>query len=292
MNNTFSHCLLRIMWLLIACVGLAGCSTIKFGYNNFDDIAYWWMDGYIDFTDAQSPRVREDLARLLAWHRANELPRLDVLLGRMEQMVASDFSAEQACAFVAPLRERLRTAVEQAEPAAVTLVLDLAPEQLRHLERRYRRNNDDYRKDWVALGPAPLRDKRLAQLVERAEMVYGRLDEAQRALLRSQLEQSAFDPNKVLAERQRRQQDALALLGRLAGQPVGLAEARAQLRATLDRVELSPSAAWRQYEAGQIRENCRMLAALHAATTAAQRQSAIRRLRAWQRDLRELAGQP
>ena len=62
--------------------------------------------------------------------------------------------------------------------AAVTLALELVPEQLRHLERRYRRNNADYRKDWIALSPAELRDKRLAQLVERSEMVYGRLDDA------------------------------------------------------------------------------------------------------------------
>jgi hypothetical protein len=37
-----------------------------------------------------------------------------------------------------------------------------------------------------------------------------------------------------------------------------------------------------------IEESCRNLSALHNATSAEQRQSAVRRLRAYQRDVREL----
>ena len=58
-------------------------------------------------------------------------------------------------------------------------------------------------------------------------MIYGRLDEPQRSALRRQIEQSIFDPQRILAERQRRQQDVLQTLRQLAGQPVASGEARA-----------------------------------------------------------------
>lgn len=290
--NHLLHRLLRIIGLLLACLGLCACSTVKLGYNNLDSIAYWWLDSTIDFSDEQTSRVREDLASLHQWHRTTELPKLAALLGRMEQMVAADFSAAQACAFVAPVRDRARAVADQAEPAAARLALDLGSDQLQHLERHYLKNNADFRKDWVELPAAQLRDKRLKQLVERGEMVYGTLEEPQRALLRQLLESSGFDPRRVLAERQRRQRDALQTLGRLAGRQVPQAEAQALLRGYIDRLENSPDAAWRQYQEAQLQFGCRTVAALHASTSAAQREAAVRRLRAWQRDLRELSARP
>src|SRR5207245_8249679 len=67
--------LARIIVLLTLVTGLAACSAIKLGYNTLGEVAYWWLDSYIDFTDAQAPLVRQDLARLHAWHRHEELPR-------------------------------------------------------------------------------------------------------------------------------------------------------------------------------------------------------------------------
>jgi hypothetical protein len=68
------HRLARIIVLPALVAGLAACSAIKLGYNNLDEIAYWWLDSYVDFTDDQAPRAREDLARLHWWHRNEELP--------------------------------------------------------------------------------------------------------------------------------------------------------------------------------------------------------------------------
>ncbi len=58
---TFVQRLGRIICLLGLAAALAACSAIKLGYNNIDDVAYWWLDSYVDFSDEQTPRVREDL---------------------------------------------------------------------------------------------------------------------------------------------------------------------------------------------------------------------------------------
>jgi MFS family permease len=65
-------------------------------------------------------RVREDIARIHAWHRATELPRLMLLLQRAERLAPGDVTPEQACAFEAPVRERLAALRERLEPALVT----------------------------------------------------------------------------------------------------------------------------------------------------------------------------
>ncbi|WP_298925596.1 DUF6279 family lipoprotein [uncultured Ramlibacter sp.] len=283
--------LARIIGVLALAAAMAGCSTVKLGYNSLPEIAYWWLDGYVDFSESQAPRVREDLARLQLWHREQELPRYTELLHKMELLAPADITAAQACEFSGAIRERLNALAAQAEPAATLLAMELGTEQLQHLVRKYRNNNNDYRKEWLELTPGELRDKRYKQFLERSEMVYGRLDEAQRILLRRQLEQSAFDPRRNLAQRQRRQDDALQTLRKMATPGLALSQARDLLRGYLARALDPPDTAARREQEQLIEEACRNVAAVHNSASAAQRDAAVRRLRAWQRDLRELAAQ-
>jgi hypothetical protein len=283
------HSLARIIVLPALVAGLAACSAIKLGYNNLDEIAYWWLDSYVDFTDDQAPRAREDLARLHWWHRNEELPRLMRMLQDMEQLAPRDITPAQACTFVTEFRRHLRTVADRAEPAAVTLATALGPEQLLHLQHKYQKNNAKYDDEWLALPPVEQREKRFKQFQERAEMIYGRLDEPQREALRRDIDPTIFDPRRILAERKRRQQDSLQMLRQVAGGQVGLGDARKLVRGYLDRVQVPPVKEYRDYQETLIQEGCRHFAVLHNSTSPAQREAAVLRLRAYQRDLRELA---
>jgi hypothetical protein len=281
--------LARIIGLLTLTAVLAGCSAIKLGYNNLDDIAYWWLDRYLDFNEDQSRRVREDLTRLQQWHRREELPEIGIILQRMEQLAPDEVSPAQACSFVPQWRDRLNALADRAEPAIVTLAMALTPDQLVHLERTYQKKIAEYRNEWVDLTQAELWDKRTKQFRERSEMIYGRLDESQRVVMRQRVERSIFDASRLLAERKRRQQDALQTLRKVAGQPLSLSEARALVHGLVQRAIDPPEPAARKYQDALIEEGCGNLSALHNSTSAEQRQAAARRLRAYQRDLRELA---
>ena len=291
MLATIASRLGRIIGLLALAFALAGCSAIKLGYNTLDDVGYWWLDSYLDFSDEQASRVRDDLGRLHRWHRESELPKVVALLQAMERAAPGDVTGAQVCAFVDQFQQRLDAVSERVEPPAVTLAVDLAPEQLAHLERKYRKSNEDFRKDWVRLAPAELAEKRFGQFVDRSEMIYGKLDEPQRVVLRGRLQQSMFDPRRALAERQRRQADALQTLRQVARPSITLGEARTLMQGFLGRLRQPPEAAARAYQQAWIEESCGTFAALHNSTTAAQREAAARRLRAYQRDLLELSGQ-
>ena len=270
-------------------LALSACSALKLGYSTLPDLTYWWLDGYVDFNDAQEPQVRADLARLHAWHRQQELPRFAEVLGKFEQLAPGEITPQQACGVFDEVRARFDVLAEQAEPAVLALAGSLQGEQLHHIERKFRKVNDKFRKEFVAPPPAERQDRRFEQMLERIEMVYGRLDEPQRAVLRQGIAQSAYDAGRILADRQRRQQELLQVLRKVSTADAPPADTRAQLRGWLERAQRSPDPAYRAWQEGLVQEGCRIFAAVHQSTTPAQREHAVRRLRGYQRDLRELA---
>jgi hypothetical protein len=271
-------------------LALSACSAIKLGYMNVPHLAWWWLDGYADFSDEQEPRVRDAIAALHAWHRRNELPRVAELLARMEQMAGGDITPQQACTVVQDVQARLKEVARQAEPAAVSLAAMLKQAQLRHLARKFRSNNERFRKEWIAIGPDEQLAKRYEQMLDRIESIYGTLDTPQRKVLRQRLAATSWDPNRMLARWQARQQELLQIITRISqGLPAG--EGAAQLRGWFERLERPADAAYRAYQETLLQEGCATFSAVHQVTTPAQREQAVRRLRAWQRDLRDLSAQ-
>lgn len=278
----------RIIGVLFLVAALGACSAIKLAYNNLPTVSYWWLDGYLDFDSEQSPKVRDELAQLLAWHRQNELPRLSAMLQDAQALAPGEVTPEQVCAMAERIRERLLAVSERAEPAGTELALSLTDAQLQQLERKYAKNNATYRKDWLDRTPAQVQDKRYDQFLDRAEDFYGRLSTEQRDLLKQQVAQSVFDPRLADAERRKRQQEALVLLrGFVAGKP-SPAEARAALHGYIQRIAEPPPGPWHDQQQALLQEGCRNTAALHNNTTASQRAQAVRRLQAYQDDLRQL----
>ncbi|MDM0011272.1 DUF6279 family lipoprotein [Variovorax sp. J22P168] len=282
----------RIIGALALAAALAACSTVKLAYNNLPEISYWWLDDYVDFDDAQTPRVRDELRQLLAWHRREELPKLAALLQRMQALAPDDVTPAQACELVDAFRVRLLAVAERVEPAAAELARSLDAAQLAQLERKYHKLNDKYREDWLARSPEQQRDKRYEQLLDRSEDFYGRLDAAQREWLREQVGPPAFDPVEIDGERRKRQQETLALLRGLRADGQGAEQARAEVHAYVMRIGTPPPGPARERQRAMQQEACRTFAALHNQTTAAQREKAVRRLQGYEGDLQQLSGQP
>lgn len=273
-------------------LALAACSTVKLGYEALPTLAYGWLDRYVDLQDAQSAEVRRDLAATLAWHRRNELPQVIDLLARMERLAPGDVTPQQACALFDAGRARLAAVGEHLEPDATRLAMHLEAGQLRHIQDRFRRNDERFFHDWIAPPLQEQRQKLMKEMVERFERVYGRMDEAQRAILRERIAQVPYEPSRILAERRRRQQDLLQVLHRVAQPGIAPADAQAQLHAWFDRAQHSPDPSFRAWQQDFIQQGCRTFALVHRSTTRAQREHAVQRLRGYQRDLRELMAQP
>jgi hypothetical protein len=278
--------------LLAAALLLGGCSALRFAYNQGPEIVYWWLDGYADFDRAQSPRVHAAIADWFRWNRRTQLPDYAALLARAEEEITADATPEQLCRWNDTVRQRIAVAFDAAVPAIAELAQDLTPAQIEHIDKRFEKRNaeyrDDYRLDEDAAGQQEASTKRA---LERAEMIYGRLDDAQRARIARGVAASPFDAEVWLAERKARQADILATLRRLRGERPAPAEAEQLVRAMAERFTRSPRADYRSYGQTITQYNCLFAADIHNATTPAQRQAAVRKLKGWESALRALVAE-
>jgi hypothetical protein len=187
------------------------------------------------------------------------------------------------------VRERVTAVQRQAETPTITLVASLRPDQWGHIEAKLKKGNDQWQREWASQTTAERLERRVKSNTERAEEFYGRLEDRQLQALRDSLSASNFNPQASYAERLRRQQDLLLTFKAMQGK-AGSVEALATLRDYEARLLKSPTPGYQAYADRFTQESCTSFAALHNSTTPEQRQRAIRRLAAYQRDALELAG--
>ena len=154
------------------------------------------------------------------------------------------------------------------------------------MARKFDKGNAQWRSDYLDAAPQKVRAKRLEQATDRAEMLYGRLNEAQLETLKLAVAASGFDTALAYAERLRRQQDTLQTLGALSAASTAT---RPALQALLERLQRSPNAAYRRYQEALTQEGCNTVAALHQRATPAQRQKAVLALQDYEQSFRALA---
>ncbi len=267
---------------------LGGCSTLRIAYAAGPDLSYWWLDRYIDFNREQAPKARDAIAQWFSWHRQTQLPDYAALLARAGNDIQADTTPARICAWQAELTSRTRTAFERIAPQAADVMLTVTPEQVQHLARRYGKYNDDFRDEYLQPDPAQRARANLKRTVDRAEELYGRLDEAQLAVLAEGLPRSPFDADVWFAERQQRQQAVLQILRRLRAENGTREQAMAALRVYADQLERSPRSEYRRYAENLQQFNCGLAARLQNSTTPVQRRRAVEKLAGWEGDLRAL----
>ena len=289
--------ILLALALATTLIVLGACSTARLAYNQAPNLLYWWLDGYMDFTSAQSPQARQDIDAFLAWHRSTELPTYARQLQQWQALATQDITPAQACTQFEAVRAAVQRASERGLEPLTRLAQQLSPEQQAHLQRHQTKSNESFEKDFVRGSPEQRLSQRLDKAVSRNEMLYGRLSPAQRELLQSSLQQSPWDAQKTQQERLRRQSDLLQTLQTVQalknGNGNGAVNAAAlnATRSYLARVLQSPTPGYSAYSQTQVQHGCTQFAALHNTTTPEQRANAVRVLKGYQDDLQALVAQ-
>jgi hypothetical protein len=283
---------IRAAIITVLCVVLAGCSALRLAYNQADEFSYWWLDGYFDFDDTQTPRVRNAIASWFAWHRRTQLPEYAELLVRARNEMLADTTPAASCAWWTLGRQRAEAAYEQAIPALAEQVISMKPEQIEAFARKQQKNNEKFRDEFMQRDPKKRLEAGVERGVERAEMIYGPLVAEQRALIERQTAASPYDAEATLAERRLRQAELLSLLRAASGNGGDRQKVQAMLREYGQRWFNSPRPAFRAYTDKLTAYLCEAAATFHNATTRAQRQHGADKLKGWEADLRALAAQP
>ena len=254
-------------------------------------MAYWYLDGYVDFSSEQSLQVKDDLSKLQAWHRQTQLPTYIDTLQKLQQQIAADFNPTQACTILADLRRKLAVLADQTQPAVLAVLTTVNSSQLDVMARKFDKGNAEFRKFYLKTAVPAHQSKRYERAVDRAEMLYGRLDDKQLALVAIQVEKSRFNANLTYAERQRKQQDTLGTLRALLKNQATADQKRQAVRGLFERSFLSSTPDYAEYMDALTQEGCKNFADLHNSTTTGQRRKAVATLVAYEQDLKALAAQ-
>jgi hypothetical protein len=277
--------------LLVVAAALAGCGVaLKLGYGQGSALAFRWLDGYVDFNDAQTLRVRSALDEWFAWNRRTQLPDYADLLARTGIELQTNTTPERVCVLADEVRARIDTGFEHARPAVIDVAATLTPQQLARIQNKLDDRNATFRDDYLQPDPADRREASVEREASRAEDLYGSLGDAQRAMLEKSVAESPFDGDLAYAERLRRQQDMLSMLRRLAAPQMNRTEAEAEIGTYVQRLDRSPNDDYRRYTKRLVAYNCAFAAALHNSTSAEQRRFAAKKLLGYERELRDLAG--
>ncbi len=290
--RTFGFRSLIIGALLVPLALLGGCSALRIGYGAAPDLVYWRLDAYIDFNSVQTARAREAIKQWFAWHRRTQLPDYAAQLARAQVEVLADTTAARVCEWQAEVVKRAHIAFDRIAPAASEVMLTVTPEQIAYLDERYVKVNAEFRDDFLQPEARKRAEENLKRAVDRAETLYGRLDDAQRARLADGLARSPFDAELWFGERRQRQLELLQMLRKLTAGKASREQALAELRGYVERLERSPREPWRRHAERLTEFNCGLGASLHNATTAAQRRTAAQKLAGWEADLRAIAAAP
>lgn len=270
-------------------LALGGCSALRVAYHTGPQLAWWWIDGYFDFSRDQTPLVKASIERWFEWHRQTQLPGYVALLASAQARVGEPLTPAQACQWNSRLGDTLAPALARALEQSAELVPALGEAQLRHLERRHAKAIEEMRDEYLQADPAERLATSVKRTLSRAEQLYGRLDEAQRKVIAEGVAASPFDPQGWMEERKRRQRDTLSTLRRLLAERADRDQRLAALRALAERSQRSPDPKYRAYQQRLTDYNCAFAARIHNATTPVQRQRARANLKEWEDDLRAVS---
>ena len=148
-------------------------------YDNAGIYIGWRANHYFDLDDAMSEEMDERIARFMAWHRAQALPKYAQLADdarrRFERGLQPADLVWGYDSGVAQAREGLREAAEIIAP----LLNRLSAQQIAHFERRMGEDNRRFARENLRGSERERRRRRTERNVERLEDWVGRLSRAQ-----------------------------------------------------------------------------------------------------------------
>jgi len=278
-----------IAGLLAVLAAIAGCSTIRFGYNQADTIVVYMTNEYFDLDRAQEQEFRQRLDRFLAWHRRTQLPdyvRFDTSARtRLERgPVRADVYW-----FVDGLRDRYRTMVRQTFDDAVAVAVTLTPEQLHHLQRQLDKDNAKFVKETgLERGIEERKRAQLKKTLAQTKDWAGDVNRDQEVRLREVVFAMPLVNHLRFDDRRRRQNELIEIL-KLRHDRVQFAP---RLRAWLLEWEAGRSAEYEKVVTVAYEERAQGFVTTWNLFTPAQRTHAIKRLQGYIDDLNALTGTP
>jgi len=203
--------LARLLLILLLLSLLGSCSTARLGYSNADTLAYWWLDGYVDFHSSQKTKIKQDIAQLLSWHRSTQLPQYVQALTQMQSTLMANPDSVEIEAKFRQVEQFSQTVLLKALPELTDFALAMDESQKAHLVRKFEKNNEDFRDKYFDLTPEKQAKARFKKVVKQADDWLGSVSRTQEAIIANYLEKHPPNYAQWLEDSMARQRAVLQL---------------------------------------------------------------------------------
>ena len=285
--SRFRYAVLAVMLVIVA-----GCSGLRLAYNNGDTVLYWWLNAYVDLDRDQKGWVRDDIGKLFDWHRNTQLKDYVEILRTGQKQLQGNITQADLMADYSEIKQRTQALLLKATPELADLARSLKPEQITQMEKKFKSNNEDYRKKYLSGDQEKRQKLRYKKAMEQFELWFGSFSSEQEAIIRKASDARPLNNEIWLDERMRRQQNVLTLVKKVHQEKLGK-EAAAALITTLikdsfERLEHSERKAFFDaYESS----TAQMILTVIKIATPAQKAHAVKRMQGWIDDFNSLATQ-
>lgn len=202
----------RVLLLIALTVMVAGCSSIRFSYNHGDTLMYWWLNNYLDLDSDQSGWVKKDIDNLFQWHRKTQLKDYTQLLANGQRQLAGNLTQADLLGDYRDIKARTELLAYKALPELADLARSVRPEQIAQMEKKFAKNNEDYRKKFMRGDLDDRQKARFKKSMEQFDLWFGRFSSEQEAVLRKASDARVLDNDIWMDERMRRQKHIVAVL--------------------------------------------------------------------------------
>jgi hypothetical protein len=207
---------LRLLILVAFMALLSACSTIRFTYNHGDTLLYWWLNAYIDLDSDQSDWVKKDIDNLFQWHRTTQLRDYAGLLAKMQRQLGDgSVTQDELLSDYRDIKARTELLGFKALPELADLAMSIKPDQIAQMEKKFARNNEDFRKKFMSGSFEDQHKARFKKAMDQLELWFGSFNRDQEAVLRKASDARPLDNDVWLQERVMRQKKIIALLQRI-----------------------------------------------------------------------------
>lgn len=287
-QNRLMYALLTLMLVVVA-----GCSSLRLAYNNGDTVLYWWLNAYVDLDRDQKGWVREDIDKLFDWHRKTQLKDYVEILRKGQKQVQGNPTQADLMADYSEIKSRTQSLLLKAAPDLADLARSLKPEQIAQMEKKFKSNNDDYRRKFLTGDQEKRQQLRYKKSMEQFELWFGSFSSEQEAIIRKASDARPLDNEIWLDERMRRQRNVLTLVQKVQNEKLGkeatVALINTLIKDSFERLEHSDRKAF--FDAFE-NSTAQMILTVIKIATPAQKAHAVKRMQGWIDDFNSLAAQP
>lgn len=269
---------------------LVACSVLQAVYEQAPRYLQWRTNVAHHFTSTQYELVKANIRHWFDWHRREQMPQVARLLQQAAQDVRGPISPELACERRDAQLAMTKQAIASAAPLAATVLVQLGPDQVTRVQAFFDDLNEDFRDDFLSEDPREQAELAVAYIEKWTSLVYGSFNTAQRAHLENEMMTMPFSARTVLQEFQRFQARYVQLLKDTQSQKLPAEQVAQRLQAMLlDGLDPQEPARKAQMQRW-VKAGCAFASDLHARTSLAQRERAVRNLTEWRADVDDIIG--